>query len=41
VFRAAEYEPYVKVRILFFDKQMFLPIDGLKEALCLDDDAVG
>ena len=38
---AAEYEPYVKVRILLFDKQVLLAVGGVKDALCLDDDAVG
>lgn len=28
------------MRILRFDKQVLLPIGCLKEALCLDDDAV-
>ena len=38
---AAEYEPYVKVRVLLFDKQVLLSVGGVKDALCLDDDAVG
>mgnify|MGYP000927152086 FL=1 len=37
---AAEYEPHVKVRILLFDKQVLLAVGGVKDALCLDDDAV-
>jgi hypothetical protein len=37
---AAEDEPYVKVRVLLFDKQVFLAVGGVKDALCLDDDAV-
>ena len=38
--RAAEDEPYIKVRILLFDKQVLLAVGGLKDAFCLDDDAV-
>ena len=37
---AAKDEPYVKVRVLLFDKQMLLAVGGVKDALCLDDDAV-
>jgi hypothetical protein len=37
---AAEYEPYVKVRILLFDEDVLLAVGGVKDALCLDDDAV-
>ena len=38
--RVAEDEPYVKVRVLLFDEQMLLAVGGVKDALCLDDDAV-
>ena len=38
---AAEYESYVKVWVLLPDKQVLLSVSGLKDALCLDDDAVG
>ena len=37
---AAEDEPYVKVRILLFDEDVLLAVGGVKDALCLDDDAV-
>ena len=37
---AAEDKPYVKVRVLLPDEQVFLAVGGLKDALCLDDDAV-
>lgn len=37
---AAEDEPYVKVRVLLLYEQMFLAVGGVKDALCLDDDAV-
>ena len=37
---AAKDEPYVKVRVLLFDKQVLLSVGGVKDALCLDDDAV-
>ena len=37
---AAEYKPYVKVRVLLFDKQVLLAVGGVKDALCLDDDTV-
>jgi hypothetical protein len=38
---AAEDEPYVKVRVLLFDEDVLLSVGGVKDALCLDDDAVG
>lgn len=37
---AAEDEPYVKVRILLFDEDVLLAVGGVKDTLCLDDDAV-
>lgn len=37
---AAEDKPYVKVRILLPYKQVLLAVGGVKDALCLDDDAV-
>ena len=37
---AAEDEPYVKVRILLFDEDVLLAVGGVKDALCLNDDAV-
>ena len=37
---ATKDEPYVKVRVLLPDEQVFLAVGGLKDALCLDDDAV-
>ena len=37
---AAEDEPYVKVRVLLFDEDVLLAVGGVKDALCLDDDAV-
>ena len=38
---AAEDEPYVKVRVLLFNQQVFLAVGSVEDALCLDDDAVG
>ena len=38
--RAAEDEPYIKVRVLLFDEDVLLSVGGVKDALCLDDDAV-
>lgn len=41
VARAAKDKPYVKVRVLLPDEQVFLAVGGVEDALCLDDDAVG
>jgi hypothetical protein len=38
---AAKDEPYVKVRVLLPNQQVFLAVGGVEDALCLDDDAVG
>ena len=37
---AAEDKSDVKVRVLLPDEQVFLAVGGVKDALCLDDDAV-